>query len=86
MEFTSAREAADKYGIDNTVLADNMLIIPTTALKPADAKRFRYMQNGNKKAKPFLKWAGSETQVISKIEKKGYYLKKRWRFMFGDGI
>ena len=58
MEFMSAREAADKWGIsqrrvavlcsesriDNAIMVGNMWIIPTTAKKPIDARSIRYGQ------------------------------------------
>ena len=85
MEFMSAREAADKWGIsqrrvavlcsenriDNATMVGNMWIIPTTAEKPIDARSIRYIQNDGKKVKPFLKWAGGKGQLLSVIEK--YY-------------
>ena len=85
MEFMSAREAADKWGIsqrrvavlcsesriDNATMVGNMWIIPTTAEKPIDARITRYSQSDGKKVKPFLKWAGGKGQLLSEIEK--YY-------------
>lgn len=86
MDFMSAREAADKWGIsqrrvavlcsekriENAAMVGNMWIIPTTADKPADARRsVRYEQCDSKKVKPFLKWAGGKGQLLSEIEK--YY-------------
>ena len=85
MEFMSAREAADKWGIsqrrvavlcsenriDHATMVGNMWIIPTTAQKPADARSSRYTQSDGKKVKPFLKWAGGKGQLLSEIEK--YY-------------
>ena len=55
MDFMSAREAADKWGIsqrrvavlcsesriDNATMVGNMWIIPTTAEKPIDARSIR---------------------------------------------
>ena len=90
MEFMSAREAADKWGIsqrrvavlcsenriDNATMVGNMWIIPTTAEKPIDARSVRYSKCDSKKVKPFLKWAGGKGQLLSEIEK--YY-------PFGDG-
>ncbi len=83
MEFISAGEAADKWGIsqrrvavlcsenriDNATKVGNMWIIPATAEKPLDARSVRYIQNDGKKVKPFLKWAGGKGQLISEIEK-----------------
>lgn len=85
MEFMSAKEAADKWGIsqrrvavlcsenriDNAAMVGNTWIIPITAEKPIDARSVRYMQNDGKKVKPFLKWAGGKGQLLSEIEK--YY-------------
>ena len=58
MEFISAREAADKWGIsqrrvavlcsenriDNAAKIGNMWIIPATAEKPLDARSVDYIQ------------------------------------------
>ena len=85
MDFMSAREAADKWGIsqrrvavlcsenriDNATMVGNMWIIPTTAEKPIDARSIRYPKSDGKKVKPFLKWAGGKGQLLSEIEK--YY-------------
>ena len=85
MEFMSAREAADKWGIsqrrvavlcseyriENAMMVGNMWIIPITAEKPPDARSARYWQSDSKRVKPFLKWAGGKGQLLSQIEK--YY-------------
>lgn len=85
MEFMSAREAANKWGIsqrrvavlcsenriDNATMVGSMWIIPTTAEKPIDARSVRYSKYDSKKIKPFLKWAGGKGQLLAEIEK--YY-------------
>lgn len=85
MDFMSAREAADKWGIsqrrvavlcsenriDSATMVGNMWIIPTTAKKPIDARSMRYSKSDETKVKPFLKWAGGKGQLLSEIAK--YY-------------
>ena len=85
MEFMSAREAADKWGISQrrvavlcseqriaeATMVGNMWIIPTSAEKPIDARSTRYSKTDEKAVKPFLKWAGGKGQLIKEIER--YY-------------
>lgn len=85
MEYMSAREAADKWGISQrrvaTLCAEerveyaarvgNMWLIPADAEKPIDARSTRYEITPDKNVKPFLKWAGGKSQLLSEIEK--YY-------------
>lgn len=85
MEFMSAREAADKWGISQrrvavlcsqkriseATMVGNMWIIPANAKKPIDARSIRYNKNEKKVAKPFLKWAGGKSQLLKEIEQ--YY-------------
>lgn len=85
MEFMSAREAADKWGISQrrvavlcseqrikeATMVGNMWIIPSSAEKPTDARSTRYNRTEEKAVKPFLKWAGGKGQLIKEIER--YY-------------
>lgn len=85
MEFMSAREAADKWGISQrrvavlcseqrikeATMVGNMWIIPSSAEKPIDARSTRYNRTEEKAVKPFLKWAGGKGQLIKEIEQ--YY-------------
>ena len=85
MEYMSAREAANKWGISQrrvavlcsenrikeAIMVGNMWVIPASAEKPIDARSIRYTKSDGKKVKPFLKWAGGKGQLLSKIEK--YY-------------
>lgn len=82
MEFMSAREAADKWGISQrrvavlcseqrikeAIMVGNMWIIPSSTEKPIDARSTRYNQTEEKAVKPFLKWAGGKGQLIKEIE------------------
>ena len=82
MEFMSAREAADKWGItqrrvavlcseqriEKATMVGNMWIIPASAEKPADARSTRYNKAEEKTVKPFLKWAGGKGQLLKEIE------------------
>ena len=83
MEYMSAREAADKWGISQrrvavlcsekrikeATMVGNMWIIPTSAEKPIDARSTRYRKTEDKVVKPFLKWAGGKGQLLKEIEK-----------------
>lgn len=85
MEYMSAREAADQWGISQrrvavlcseqriaeATMVGNMWIIPATAKKPNDARHSRYNKTDERTVKPFLKWAGGKGQLLSEIEK--YY-------------
>lgn len=82
MEFMSAKEAADKWGISQrrvavlcseqriaeATMVGNMWIIPATAKKPIDARSTRYNKTEEKAVKPFLKWAGGKGQLLKEIE------------------
>ena len=85
MEFMSAREAADKWGISQrrvavlcsekrikeATMVGNMWIIPANTQKPTDARSTRYNLTEEKAVKPFLKWAGGKGQLLKEIER--YY-------------
>ncbi len=45
-------------------MVGNMLIIPSSAEKPIDARSTRYNRTEEKAVKPFLKWAGGKGQLI----------------------
>lgn len=91
MEFMSAREAADKWGISqrrvstlcseqrisDAMMVGNMWIIPTTAEKPVDARSLRYNKTEEKTIKPFLKWAGGKGQLLHEIEKYYPFVSKK---------
>ena len=80
MEYMSAREAANKWGIsqrrvatlcseqriENATMVGNMWLIPITAAKPMDARSLRYSGSDEKKAKPFLK---SKNIILLQIKK-----------------
>lgn len=85
MEFISAKEAADKWGISqrrvavlcseqripNATMVGNMWIIPASSEKPIDARHTRYSRSEEKTIRPFLKWAGGKGQLLKEIEQ--YY-------------
>lgn len=85
MDYMSAKEAADKWGISQRRVAvlcseqridyatrlGNMWLIPKDAKKPSDLRSSRKLSVNYKAPKPFLKWAGGNTQLLSEISK--YY-------------
>ncbi len=85
MEFISAREAANKWGIsqrrvavlcsenriDGAAMIGNMWIIPSDVKKPVDARSTRYNLGDGLDVKPFLNWAGGKGQLLKEIER--YY-------------
>ena len=72
MEYLTAKEVAEKWGISQRRVAvlcsegrvaeatmlGNMWVIPNNAEKPEDGKALRHEEKPSSKAKPFLKWAG----------------------------
>ena len=85
MEYMSAREAASKWGIsqrrvailcaenriEDATMIGNMWIIPSSAMKPIDARSTRYIKCQDTAVKPFLKWAGGKGQLLREIAR--YY-------------
>lgn len=83
MEYMSARDAAEKWGItqrrvsilcaenriDGADRVGNMWLIPKTAKKPIDGRKTRYEKENSMIAKPFVKWAGGKGQLLSDIRK-----------------
>lgn len=82
MEFMSAREAADKWGIsqrrvailcaenriENATMVGNMWIIPATAEKPLDARSVRYAKSDETKVKPFLNGQAGKGSCFLKLK------------------
>ncbi len=85
MEFMSAKEAAEKWGVSprrvallcaerriaEAALVGHTWVLPVTAKKPPDGRMTRYAQPTGKTVRPFLKWAGGKGQLLPELEK--YY-------------
>ena len=81
LEYISAREAANKWGISQRRVAilcaesrvpyavrrGDMWLIPASAEKPSDEKKIRYEVQNISDGKPFLKWAGGKGQLLKEI-------------------
>lgn len=85
MEFMSASEAADKWGmspqqvaalcseqkIRESILVNNIWIMPKNVVNPIGAANILHNKRKEKAVKPFLKWAGGKGQLLREIQK--YY-------------
>ena len=85
MDYISAKEAAEKWGISQRRVAvlcsenripqadmvGNMWLIPADAKKPPDLRSSRYRKGEVNLAKPFLKWAGGKGQLLGELQ--AYY-------------
>ncbi|NMA06227.1 MAG: Dam family site-specific DNA-(adenine-N6)-methyltransferase [Ruminococcaceae bacterium] len=81
MEYMSAKEAAENWGISQRRVAvlcsekripratmiGNMWLIPKNSVKPEDGRSLRYVNES--KAKPFIKWAGGKSQLLTVFRK-----------------
>ncbi len=84
MDFMTAKEASEQWGISQRRVAvlcsenriggaeilGNMWVIPKSASKPEDARRLRFQPLEDSTVKPFLKWAGGKSQILSEIREK----------------
>lgn len=85
MEYISSKEAANKWGISqrrvailcsenrikDATMVGNMWIIPASSKKPSDARTTRHEKHDERRLRPFLKWAGGKSQLLTELEK--YY-------------
>lgn len=86
MNYISAKEAAEKWGISQRrvlklcaekrinnaeMVSGSMWIIPADAEKPADARSLRYVEQARPGVRPFLKWVGGKGQLLHELAK--YY-------------
>lgn len=82
MDYMSAKEAADLWGISqrrvavlcsenrilNAEMLGNMWLIPKNAQKPLDGRSNRKMKK--RALKPIVKWAGGKSQLIDEISSR----------------
>lgn len=83
LSYISAKEAAKKWNIsqrrvsilcnenriEGTMRVGNMWLIPSTAAKPIDKRTIRYEKAFAMPLKPFVKWVGGKSQLLSELEK-----------------
>ena len=81
--FMSTKEAAEKWNISQrrvsilcaenrifgAMMVGNMWIIPREIEKPIDKRTIRYEKSKTIQLKPFIKWVGGKSQLISELEK-----------------
>ena len=84
MDFMTAKDAAALWGISQrrvailcsedriygAELVGKMWLIPKSAQKPPDARNSRFQPKSYSTVKPFLKWAGGKSQILSEIRAK----------------
>lgn len=84
MDFMSAKQAADLWGISQRRVAilcsedrvegakyvGKMWLIPCDTNKPIDARSVRFQPKTPAAVKPFVKWAGGKAQILDNIKLK----------------
>ena len=90
MEYMTAKDAAEKWGVsqrrvavlcaenrvEEATMLGKMWLIPKEAEKPEDGRSIRYEEKVPQKIKPFLKWAGGKGQLLEEIQQHYPFNKK----------